>query len=852
MIKNDFYNDPDWIVERGGGVFTKPIYELSNTYGAIVGAETDWAAPYYMGYIPWSKFPRQFTPFTISINNEDKTITFNNLCENTNIPWFYSMIRQSSGSNISYAEMLIPQDSSSASSLWKNTGVNGVIDAYRNTGGHYLINEMEMPQLTQGGTFTLYYLSFKVDQVTGVSDIYSGLIDLTFSQMKDFFEGNGILTLDIAGQSTLDVSSSMIADNDCLIYSGDTYKYVFMCGGISLPHKMTNPGQYKESGYGFSLHVGFKLPVPDKNSGSFDFNSYYIPNGKMRAYGTGTSWYNAPSLHFRRDSEGSQYTFQASYVPYYDRRFYGGLTGNVSFSDFPDDPGSSKPEYNWDERGYLFETSHPYNVDARMYWSVPWRETYNFILLLNKFDETTGGYPAASSTYDLTHPVTMFNSNDAPTGESVNETYTRVEPKLREWQKVGKSISDDEFDVDNMPPDEPSGGGDDPGSDDPVETPLITGDDQELQPNRTLGAPLEFITPYLITPPILSIFGRTLWTSLANYDPQDPTSVDVFKNFFAILNEEVTGSLDIGSMLSFIVSVRQYPFNVASLNIIQSAGNTISFGTGKVPINCGSAAVVYKLTSTIGLLDCGSLTIADYKDFKLYNDFRDYLNASVSAYLPYCGTVELNPVEVIHNTLHCYYAIDFYTGECTAYITCTDGNHEWISAIKNGIIGVLLPITATNSGQVSARHLSDNAKDSSLIASAVGSMFGAIGNIATGNVMGAASNITGLAQIGASQKMLQAERQGRSAVMSPSLSGGSGAAAFFQPSCASVLVRRGTYARHKISNYPQSCGYPSTTSGILSSFSGYTECYNVDVDGINCTEEERAAIKTILETGVYL
>ena len=131
-------------------------------------------------------------------------------------------------------------------------------------------------------------------------------------------------------------------------------------------------------------------------------------------------------------------------------------------------------------------------------------------------------------------------------------------------------------------------------------------------------------------------------------------------------------------------------------------------------------------------------------------------------------------------------------------------------------------------------------------------MFGAIGNIATGNVMGAASNITGLAQIGASQKMLQAERQGRSAVMSPSLSGGSGAAAFFQPSCASVLVRRGTYARHKISNYPQSCGYPSTTSGILSSFSGYTECYNVDVDGINCTEEERAAIKTILETGVYL
>lgn len=849
MIKNDFYNDPNWVWQRGGGVFTKPIVDLSRTYSAFLGAETDWAAPYYMGYIPWTDFPQHFTPFSISIDNDAQNITFNNLCVGKNIPWFYTCLKETDSRFISYSEMIVPEDVESSTSIWKNRGVNETDAFVGNTSGHCLINEMEIIKCTQGGTFSLYYKCFKVDQVNGVSDIYSGTKNLTFAQMKDFFEGTGTLSLNIAGQSTLDVNSSMIADNNCLIYPGSTYKYVFMCGGILIPSKMCNANGYVGYNEYLNLKIGFRLPMPERTTGKYHYTVYYIPNGSLRTMGID----NAPSIEFERVGDTMVKRDAISqHVVNFAERYFGGLNDTISFSDFPDDPGVDKTEYKWDERGYLFKTYHPYGIYCEMSWSANWRSCYNFILMLNKFDETTGGYPATSSTYDLNHPVAMFNSNDDPTGESVNETYARVEPKLREWQKAGKSISEDDFDVDNMPPDEPSGGGDDPGSDDPVDTPLITGDDQELQPNRTLGAPLEFITPYLITPPILSIFGRTLWTSLANYDPQDPTSVDVFKNFFAILNEEVTGSLDIGSMLSFIVSVRQYPFNVASLNIIQSAGNTISFGTGKVPINCGSAAVVYKLTSTIGLLDCGSLTIADYKDFKLYNDFRDYLNASVSAYLPYCGTVELNPVEVIHNTLHCYYAIDFYTGECTAYITCTDGNHEWISAIKNGIIGVLLPITATNSGQVSARHLSDNAKDSSLIASAVGSMFGAIGNIATGNVMGAASNITGLAQIGASQKMLQAERQGRSAVMSPSLSGGSGAAAFFQPSCASVLVRRGTYARHKISNYPQSCGYPSTTSGILSSFSGYTECYNVDVDGINCTEEERAAIKTILETGVYL
>lgn len=394
----------------------------------------------------------------------------------------------------------------------------------------------------------------------------------------------------------------------------------------------------------------------------------------------------------------------------------------------------------------------------------------------------------------------------------------------------------------------------DPDDDEPIETPVITGDDMELQTDRTLTAPSDFITMYMITPPILSQFGRTLWTSLANYNPQDPTSADIFKNFYAVLNEQVTGSLDIGSIMNFIISVRQFPFAVSDItNIYELVGNSISFGTGALPIECGSAAQVYRLTSTIGVLDLGEVTIADYNDFKLYNDFRDYYNTSVSAYLPYCGTVELNPIEAINSTIHCFYAIDFYTGECTAFLTTTsEDGHTIVSGSKSGTIGVLIPITATNSGQVAARHLSDNAKDSMLITSASGNLFGIVGGIASGNIMGAVSNATGLAQIGAQQKMLDAERQGRSAVMAPSLSGGVGAAAFVSPATASILVRRGTYARQKIVNYPQTCGYPATSSGQLKTYSGYTECYNVNVDSINCTEEEKAAIKLALESGVFL
>ena len=491
------------------------------------------------------------------------------------------------------------------------------------------------------------------------------------------------------------------------------------------------------------------------------------------------------------------------------------------------------------------------------------RDYYTLFCLFNKYrssgqDSTPSSaannavyYDYISSGVEYYSTVALFNTDNSPKSEraSYDGDYPEFQKQLRDWQKYGYNIADDEFNPDQPTP---PGGDDDPGSDDPVDTPLMTGDDQDLQTDRTMTAANDFITLYNITPPMLSIFGRTLWKSIADYNPQDPTSADIFKNFFAILNEEVTGTLDIGAILQFVVSVRQYPFNVAGMGITTSAGDSIKIGTGVYPISLGSGANVQKLTSTIGLIDCGSVTIANYKDFKLYNDFRDYLNATVTAFLPYCGSVELNPIEVIHNTVHCYYAIDFYTGECTAYITTTDGNHTVLSAIKNGSIGVLVPITATNSGQISARHMSDNAKDAGLIVSNLGNLFGAVANAAQGNIAGFGSSILGMAQNSLTQKQMQAERQGRSAVLAPSLSGGSGAAAFYQPSCPSIVVRRGTYARQKINNYPQTCAYPSTTSGTLKSFHGYTECYNVNVSGLNCTEEERAAVKSILESGCYL
>lgn len=54
------------------------------------------------------------------------------------------------------------------------------------------------------------------------------------------------------------------------------------------------------------------------------------------------------------------------------------------------------------------------------------------------------------------------------------------------------------------------------------------------------------------------------------------------------------------------------------------------------------------------------------------------------------------------------------------------------------------------------------------------------------------------------------------------------------------------------SSYPHCNGRPLLKTMELSTLTGYTECVNVDTSGINCTNEEREMIKSLLETGVYL
>lgn len=400
--------------------------------------------------------------------------------------------------------------------------------------------------------------------------------------------------------------------------------------------------------------------------------------------------------------------------------------------------------------------------------------------------------------------------------------------------KIGDIIAETPYNPVN-----PEGGGTDPDDDKQVAPNKVEGVTMPLQTSRTLGSGLGFITMYNLDSGQLQALGSALWHSVADYDPSsiDPQTGNIVHNFYVQLGQEVTGTFDTSAILDYFVSLKQYPFSVGTLPITTAFGSNVYIGNGKVGIPIGSGVRV--LTSSIGMLSAGSCLV---RPVTPYNDFRDYYNSTVTVYLPYCGTVELNPTEVINQTLSCFYAIDFYTGDCTAYLT-VDGNPSYIIGVANGTIGVDIPLSATADAQLQARHLIDGAQTARIF----GSMITAGRAAIDGDIAGAASSVLDIQSAG---MQLDATQKSRSGVASGFMSGGAGGASFYAPDSAFVIIRRGTYKRPD--NYPSTVAYPSTQSGKLGAFAGYTECINVDMTGVTATTAEKDMIYDLLQSGVII
>lgn len=439
---------------------------------------------------------------------------------------------------------------------------------------------------------------------------------------------------------------------------------------------------------------------------------------------------------------------------------------------------------------------------------------------------------------------------------------------LRYWQYIDRVDSnpedngfatndfDPDTDIPEYTPDEPvTPEGDNPDNPDmgvgnTDDTPDDDIEEDKMNDGRIVYCTNKFITQYILSITQLARLGETMWSGLL--DPNTST----FLNFFAVYSD--TGTLNLSNLMDAFISLRVFPFAFNSALINQYPD--LRVGTGATALLNETVNVYVAFNAVV---DCGTVN-AVAEGFTLMKnsyDFRNYYNATISAFLPYCGTVELNPSDVFGRELSCRYYVDTQSGTCTAVIYVNRGGARLMVASKSGQIGFLVPLTATNAGQVTGMMFSD-----------VGNIAQTIGQTLLTKGIGTSIPKSGYAINQLSDNKISNESLETSSVMAntsggligglgnvlsragagfPSLSGGTGIASMCFDSTPYITIRRSDYSSPN--NYGVSVGYCCTDgSKTIGDYKGWCKFKNVKLSDVHGTLEELNEIERLLEAGIYI
>ncbi len=311
--------------------------------------------------------------------------------------------------------------------------------------------------------------------------------------------------------------------------------------------------------------------------------------------------------------------------------------------------------------------------------------------------------------------------------------------------------------------------------------------------------------------------------SFSNYYALAKTGIDSLNDFLWNSDEstidDILNSLKLFGQnpISAIISLRLYPFALTSIMQSLTAENIV---LGRVDTGVSGLKITSNASTSINL---GSIYLAGK-----YNNFLDYAPySSYNLYIPFCGNVSLNPNICLNRFITVKMIVDITTGKCTAIIYVGDSAESGVPIqYVDGMIGVEIPVTAENMGKLASATIEavGNTAVSGLTQGVIGGAFAAIGgaldvmftdvsNTKTGNV--------------------------------------SAAGALSMPIKCYIIASTPTI--QKPYNFSHTYGNIANDSGILSMYSGFTICENVDTTSIqNATIEEQEEIKNLLENGVYL
>lgn len=332
-----------------------------------------------------------------------------------------------------------------------------------------------------------------------------------------------------------------------------------------------------------------------------------------------------------------------------------------------------------------------------------------------------------------------------------------------------------------------------------------------------------FSTYYCMTMGQIRRFNDDMWTS----DETWLTSVIEGLRFWG------------SNPMEAIMSLRLYPFDIKDYVQTGSPVN-IKLGRNVMPTAKGE---ILSANSTV-LLDLGSMFIKP-----VFNDFRDFAPyTQMHLYVPFVGTITLNPNEFMYHIMNIKMVIDLTTGTCEVCVYADSRPMVY----QTGTIAVDIPISLDTMSNLS-----------SAIFSSILSMTGtAILNGAEGLISEGASFSHGRITAEEDTSDVMAPKIGTETISNLAGQVFAGGSTISQsgkatPACCManplypyLVVSTPMWERPE--NFDHTYGKICHTSGVLSNYYGYTICINVDTSSIQCTKMEQNLIKSLLESGVFL
>ena len=236
------------------------------------------------------------------------------------------------------------------------------------------------------------------------------------------------------------------------------------------------------------------------------------------------------------------------------------------------------------------------------------------------------------------------------------------------------------------------------------------------------------------------------------------------------------------------------------------------------------------VTTRFVSIDMGEITVGTRWDS--YLDFEPYTKFNI--YLPGIGVQALSADDIMcppnmdeslpaseGSKIKLDYVLDLMTGNVAAYVKI----NGQIRYQFTGKVGYSIPVTGANYN--------------SLVQGYVMATAGLIGTLATAGAAAPFAASAGAAGIINAMKP-DVYRGGN-------LSGDSSSMCLDYP----YLIRRRPN-KPELTDQESFTGFPSYKDGLLSEFTGYTEVLQAHVEGISCTESERAEILRLLKEGVII